>query len=103
RVVPGSRVVDAKNGSFGGFSPRVQNVPGERVNEPVERVERSSEPVQNEFIPVSPTDKMLSEVQASVLVAQYRAGEHDVKKLLSSQGLGIGTYYHHAIFVLDSL
>lgn len=54
------------------------------------------------FIP-GVTDKVLSEIQAGVLVAQYRAGEHDVKKLLSSQGLGIGTYYHHACFVLDSL
>jgi len=103
RVIPGSRVVEAKNGSFGGFSSRVQNVPGERVNEPVESAERSSEPVQNEFVPVSPNDRMLSEIQAGVLVAQYRAGEHDVKKLLRSQGLGVGTYYHHAIFVLDSL
>jgi hypothetical protein len=103
RIVPGSRVVEAKNGPVGASGSRVQNVPGAGENEPVVRSERGSEPVQNvDFVPL-PTDKMLSEVQAQVLVVQYRAGERDVKKLLAAQGLGIGTYYHHACFVLDSL
>jgi hypothetical protein len=103
RIVPGSRVVEAKNGPVGVSGSRVQNVPAMGENGPVVRPERGSEPVQNvEFVPL-PTDKMLSEVQQQVLIAQYKAGQRDVKELLRAQGLGVGTYYHHACYVLDSL
>jgi hypothetical protein len=104
RVVEGSRtVLEAENPEFSHTHHSVQNVPGGRQGEPVVRAERGSEPVQNEFVPVSPSDKMLSELQQQILVAHYRSGEHDVKALLRAQGLGIGTYYHHACYVLDSL
>lgn len=87
----------ANSGVYGGVGVRVRNVLQGAENVPVEPLEG----VQNEFIPI-PGDKFLTELQQQLVIAHYEDC-HDVKEALRRNKLGVGTYYHHACFVLDSL
>lgn len=87
----------AFSGQSGRGDGRVQNVQEGAENGLVEPLED----VQNGFIPI-PGDKLLTDLQQQLLVAHYEDC-HDVKEALRRIKLGVGTYYHHACFVLDSL
>jgi hypothetical protein len=87
----------AISGPFSAGSGQVQNVPQGAENELVEPLEG----VQNAFIPL-PGDKLLTELQQQLLIAHYEDCR-DVKECLRRIKLGVGTYYHHACYVLDSL
>ncbi len=81
---------------------RVLDVPENGVREATEPSER----VQNEFTS-QPGDKLLNDLQTQLLIAYYQDCK-DVKLSLrrikndKGEGLGIGTYYRHACWILDS-
>lgn len=87
----------AISGVYGAGNGQVQNVQHGAENEAVE----PEEGVQNAFIPI-PGDKLLTDLQQQLLIAHYEDCR-DVKECLKRIKLGIGTYYHHACYVLDSL
>ncbi len=106
RNEPAEQVVDASQNVFRhlqdpdlavlqeGFLS-VPNVPRTAANEPVAETER----VRNAFCP-GPTDKLLDDLQARLLVTFYQDC-NDVKKALARIKLGTG-YYRHACWILDS-
>lgn len=98
---------EAKNLDFQENESGVQSVLEGGQNGLVERSERGSEQAQNEFIPAH-GEKVLSDLQKQLLITYYKDCR-DVKLALRriksdrGEGLGVGTYYRHACFVLDGL
>lgn len=111
RVVPSSdgyrTGFEAKNLDFQKNESGVQSVLEDGQNGLVEGSERGPEQAQNEFIP-GHGEKVLSDLQKQLLITYYKDCR-DVKLALRrikndrGEGLGVGTYYRHACFVLDGL